>query len=291
MQHTLSAPLTFHGTGIHTGLPATLTLLPAPIHTGIVFNRSLSSTHRQIIPAHSAFVVPSTLNTTLESNGVRVQTIEHIMSALRGCDIHNAFVCLNGPEVPIMDGSAAPFVTSILAQGKTAQHAALKSILIQKPIRVTYGDSWAALLPHPAFCLDITLDYPIEPLVGRQRKTLTLTARSYKTIQRARTFCFAQDIPGMKAKNLANGGNNTNTLIIDKTTILTPGGMRYKDEPIRHKMLDAIGDLYTAGAPIIGKYVSYKAGHATTNLLVKTLLETPESWHYTKTQTRTLQYA
>jgi UDP-3-O-[3-hydroxymyristoyl] N-acetylglucosamine deacetylase len=278
-QHTLARPVTAHGHGIHGGRPATLTLHPAAVGSGIVFERSDLPAGRNCIPARWHRVVETRLCTVIANGrGATVSTLEHLMAALRALGVDNARIELDGPEVPILDGSAAQWLALLDEAGLATQPAARRSIRVLHPVRITDGDKWAMLLPDDAarFCIDIDFS---EPVIGRQHYELSLDAASFRSqIAAARTFGFVRDIDALRAQGLARGGSFDNAVVIGTDGVLNPGGLRFADEFVRHKLLDCIGDLYLAGAPILGLVVASRPGHALNVALLRALFAQRSAW-------------
>lgn len=273
MQTTIKTPVEFEGVGLHSGKPARLSILPAPVNRGIVFRRLDCDQINCEIPARWDRVNQSPLCTRLESEtGVALSTVEHVMAALAGCGIHNAVIEVDGPEVPILDGSAAPFVRGILRQGVRRQDAPLHALRILKPVEVRRGDASARLAPHDTLLIEFAIDFQ-DRAIGRQRKILNMSNGSFvRELSDSRTFCRQADVDAMRANGLALGGNpGENAVVFDGDHVLSPGGLRHADEPVRHKMLDALGDLALAGLPILGHYQGCRAGHALTNDLLRSL--------------------
>ena len=280
MQTTLRSPLSFDGRGLHSGQPVRLTLRPAAAQTGIVFVRTDVAGPAAPLPAlwHSVEVSP--LNTRLTRGDVSVSTIEHLMAALSGCGVHNVIVEIDGPEVPIMDGSAAAFVRGIVSTGLTRMAAPLQAIEILDEVRIENRDAWASLRPATSLQIDFEIDFP-DAAIGHQRKTLNMANGSFvRELCDSRTFCRNADVEDMRAHGLALGGTLDNAVVVDGAQVLTPGGLRHPDEAVRHKMLDALGDLYTAGLPILGRYTGHRAGHNLTNALLHALFAAPERWRH-----------
>ena len=223
----------------------------------------------------------SPLNTRLTTDdGVTVSTIEHLMAALAGCGVHNALVDIDGPEVPILDGSSATFVRGIVNVGLTRQDAPLRAIEVLREVQVVEGQSVATLSPSTTLQIDFAIDFT-EAAIGRQHKVLNMANGSFvRELCDSRTFCRVSDVEAMRANGLALGGSLENAVVVDGDQVLTPGGLRHKDEAVRHKMLDALGDLYTAGAPILGRYTGQRAGHAMTNRLLRALFAQPDAWRW-----------
>lgn len=251
---------------------------PAPADHGIVFRR-VDLPGRPAIPARWDHVIVAPLNTRIETaDGISVSTIEHLMAALAGCGIHNALVDVDGPEVPILDGSSAAFVSGILRTGLHRLDAPLRVIELLAPVSVRVGDATARLDPAEDLRISFQIDFE-DAAIGRQYKTLNLANGAFgRELCDCRTFCRASDVTAMREKGLALGGTYDNAVVVDGDAILTPGGLRRTDEAVRHKMLDALGDLYTAGAPILGAYTGVRAGHAVTNALLRALFARPDAW-------------
>ena len=276
MQNTLKSAVTFQGTGLHTGHTIRMVVNPASVNHGIWFRRTDISLGDQMVPALWDAVNRSPLCTKLEnSSGVAVSTVEHLMAALAGCGIHNALIDLDGPEVPILDGSSAPFVRGFLGRGLRRQAEPVRALQVLKPITVRQGDASATLTPSDALRIDFEIDFADEA-IGRQFKSMTMANGSFvRELCDSRTFCRQADVDDMHARGLALGGTLDNAVVVDGQDVLSPGGFRHADEAVRHKMLDALGDLALAGAPILGHYHGVKAGHSLTNTLLRALFETP----------------
>ncbi|WP_135503531.1 UDP-3-O-acyl-N-acetylglucosamine deacetylase [Roseovarius aestuariivivens] len=280
MQTTIKTPASFEGVGLHSGASARLTILPAPANRGIVFRRLDCSHTRCEIPARWDVVKQSPLCTLLENDaGVAVSTVEHVMAALAGCGIHNAVIEVDGPEVPILDGSAAPFVRGILRHGVRRQHAPLDALRVLKPVEVRRGDATARLVPHDTLLIEFAIEFE-DSAIGAQKKLLNMSNGSFvRELSDARTFCRQADVDAMRANGLALGGTpGENAVVFDGDRVLSPGGLRHADEPVRHKMLDALGDLALAGLPILGHYQGDRAGHALTNDLLRSLFADREAF-------------
>lgn len=277
-QLTLACPISFSGVGLHTGDTVTLTLKPAPVNHGIVFHRTDLNI---AMPAHHALVEPSPLCTTLVSlcGRARVATVEHLMSALAGCRVDNVLVDIDGGEMPIMDGSAAPFVQAILAAGLIPQAAQRRAYRILQAVHVHDGDKTASLLPSVSQDLSITcrIDFN-HAAIGAQTFTLSSLDDFGELIARARTFGFEKDIATLRKMGLARGGSLDNAIVFGETRVLNPEGMRYENECVRHKVLDAIGDLYLAGLPLIGDFYGYCSGHFLNYRLLTALFANPEAY-------------
>ncbi len=278
MQTTVQSPVTFAGTGLHSGLPMTMTVNPAEAGRGIVFRRT-DVTGNPRLPALWSNVVVSPLNTRLvNADGVWVSTIEHLMAALAGTGVHNALIDIDGSEVPIMDGSAADFVKGLVKVGLRQMAAPFYAIKILKPVEVSHGTAIARLSPATTLQIDFTIDFDVAA-IGHQDLKLNMANGTFvRELSTSRTFCRQVDVDAMRADGLALGGSLDNAVVYDGNTVLTPGGLRHKDEAVRHKMLDALGDLYTAGAPILGRYTGIRAGHAMTNKLLHTLFADPSAY-------------
>lgn len=281
-QRTLKRSIRAIGVGLHTGKKILLTLRPAPPDTGIVFCRTDLSPHKTI-RAHAHVVGDTTLATTLIEDGIRISTVEHLLSALSGLSIDNAYIDLDGEEVPVMDGSASRFVFLIEAAGTLEQDAKKQFIKIKKAITVQEGDKQAQFEPFAGSKFSVTVDFS-HPVIQKSAQfiSINLSRTSYiKEISRARTFGFLKDIEQLKANKLALGGSLDNALVFDDEKVMNESGLRYTDEVVRHKLLDAIGDIYLLGCHIIGSYIGYKSGHALNNLLIRTLLADETAWEYT----------
>lgn len=279
VQTTLGSEMNLGGTGLHTGRPVRLRLRPAPAGSGINFRRIDLATGAGLVPARWDHVVCSPLNTRIENaQGVSVTTIEHLMAALAGTGVHNALVEIDGPEVPVLDGSAAGFASAILKAGIYALSAPLEVMEILTPVEVRSGAASARLDPGAGLHITFSIQFP-DAAIGHQIKTLNMANGSFlRELCDARTFCRQADVEAMRAQGKALGGTLFNALVFDGAAVLSPGGLRHHDEPVRHKMLDALGDLATAGAPIIGRYTGVRAGHALTNQLLRTLNARPDAW-------------
>ena len=283
MQTTLRSIVTFEGIGLHTGRPATLVLRPAPANTGIVFRRVDVAMADNTMPALWDHVIVSPLNTRLTNDaGLTVSTIEHLMAALSGTGVHNVIVDIDGPEVPIMDGSAAAFVRGIVEAGLTRHAAPLYAIEILRDVEVVDGDVVARLSPATSLQIEFGIDFA-DVAIGKQDKILNMANGAFvRELCDSRTFCRNSDVEAMRANGLALGGTFENAVVVDGDQVLTPGGLRHADEAVRHKMLDALGDLYTAGAPILGRYTGVRAGHAMTNRLLQALFANPAAWRWAR---------
>jgi UDP-3-O-[3-hydroxymyristoyl] N-acetylglucosamine deacetylase len=267
------------GVGLHTGAKVYMTLRPAPANTGIVFRRT-DLRPPVAIKADPYAVGDTRLSSCLEQQGARVSTVEHLMSALAGLGIDNAYVDLTAPEVPIMDGSAGPFVFLLQSAGIEEQYAPKKFIRVLKPVEVSDGDKWARFEPHNGYKLTMSIEFA-HPVFDKSRQAVTVdfsTTSYIKEVSRARTFGFMQDVETMRAQGLALGGSLDNAIVMDEYRVLNADGLRYEDEFVKHKVLDAIGDLYLLGHPLIGAYAAHKTGHALNNRLLRRLVEDKPSW-------------
>lgn len=276
------------GLGLHSGAPVRMVLRAAPADHGITFCRTDVTGTDPIVHARWDRVVPSRLCTLIANDaGVSVSTIEHIMAALAGCAIQNAVIDIDGPEVPILDGSAAPFVAGILDAGIAKLAAPVRAIRVLKTIAVVDGDAVARLDPSDMLEIDFQIDFA-EASIGRQSKVLNMANGAFvRELSDSRTFCRNQDVIQMRERGLALGGTLENAVVFEGDKVLSPGGLRHADEPVRHKMLDALGDLALAGAPILGRYTGLRAGHAMTNRLLRALFADPSAWAEQDCETRT----
>jgi UDP-3-O-[3-hydroxymyristoyl] N-acetylglucosamine deacetylase len=280
-QRTLKNSVHATGVGLHTGERVTLTLSPAPANSGIVFRR-VDAVPVVTIRAEANAVHDTRLSTCLEINGTRIATIEHLMSAFAGLGIDNAFVDLTSAEVPIMDGSAGTFIFLLQSAGVIEQSAAKKFIRIKKIIEIKDGDKWVRFEPFNGYKLSFTINFSHPVFAStKQHVTIDLGEHSYiKEVSRARTFGFMHDVENMRAQGLALGGNLDNAIVMDEYRIINPDGLRFEDEFVKHKILDAIGDLYLLGHPLIGAFSGYKSGHALNNALLRTLLADEQAWEF-----------
>jgi UDP-3-O-[3-hydroxymyristoyl] N-acetylglucosamine deacetylase len=252
---------------------------PASADYGIWFRRTDLAGVDPLIPARWDAVIPSRLCTLLgNAAGATVSTVEHVMAALAGCGIHNALIEIDGGEVPILDGSAEQFVKAFLARGLREQTAPVRAVQVLKAVEVRDGDAVARLDPSDMLEIDFRIDFA-DPAIGSQAKSLNMANGAFvRELCNSRTFCRQQDVDEMRARGLALGGTLDNALVIEGDRVLTPGGLRHEDEPVRHKMLDALGDLSLAGGPILGRYTGIRAGHALTNRLLRALFARPDSF-------------
>ena len=281
VQNTVASSVVFQGQGLHSGAPVRMVVRPAPENSGIWFRRSDLPEAEAMVKAVWDAVVPSRLCTLVaNAAGTSVSTIEHIMAALAGCAVHNALIEIDGPEVPILDGSAMPFVEGLLAAGLVEQEAQVRAIRVLKAVEVRDGDALARLEPSEMLEIDFAIDFE-EAAIGRQEKVLNMSNGAFvRELSDSRTFCRKIDVQMMREKGLALGGTLENAVVFDGDQVLSPGGLRYADEPVRHKMLDALGDLALAGGPILGRYTGIRAGHALTNRLLRVLFATAGSWRF-----------
>ena len=279
-QRTLAAAIGCVGIGLHTGARMRMELRPAPAGTGIVFLRTDLGAE---IPAQFDYVGDTRLCTVLcdpAAPQVRVGTVEHVMAALAACGVDNVVVAVDGPELPVLDGSSAPFVFLVDCAGTVEQDAPVRTIEVLRPVRVAAGEAFAELRPAIAgdFEMAVSIEFPAAA-VGRQALTLQVTEASFRRdLAAARTFAMAEDIAGLQAAGLAQGGSLDNALVVDGDRVLNPGGLRMRDEFVRHKMLDAVGDLALAGAPIKARFVAHRPGHALNNRLLHALFADRSAW-------------
>ncbi len=279
MQHTLAGTAVCAGVGVHNGEHVRVVIRPAPVGAGVVFIRTDITDRDNRIPVAPSAVGRTQLNTEIgNAAGVTVSTIEHLMAALAALEIDNVIVEIDGPETPIMDGSALPFVQLLDRAGRRAQEVSRQYIEILEPVEVVDGDKRAALLPCDRFEVAFEIAFKSEA-IGRPRVDLEITEASFRReLSAARTFGFVHEVEALRAMGLARGGSLENAIVIDGDEILNPEGLRMENEFVRHKALDAIGDLYVLGAPIIGRFEARYAGHALNNLLVRALMARPDAW-------------
>lgn len=278
-QRTLKNVIRAMGVGLHTGKKVYLTLRPASIDSGIRFRRIDLDEPVEILACPEK-VGDTNLSTTLVENGVRISTVEHLLSAIAGLGIDNAYIDLTADEVPIMDGSAGPFVFLIQSAGIVEQNAPKKFIRIKKKIRVEDGDKWVEFRPFNGFKVSFQIDFN-HPLFTQQKQTCDInfsTTSFVKEVSRARTFGFQKDIEYLRSNNLALGGSQDNAIVLDDYRVLNEDGLRYDNEFVKHKILDSIGDLYLLGHSLIGAFSGYKSGHALNNKLLLKLLEDKDAW-------------
>ncbi|NIC35731.1 UDP-3-O-acyl-N-acetylglucosamine deacetylase [Halomonas desiderata] len=278
-QRTLQNTIRATGVGLHSGKKVYLTLRPAPVNTGIVFVRTDLDPEVQV-PASATLVTDTTLCTALSRGEVKVATVEHLMSALAGLGIDNAYVDISAPEVPIMDGSAGPFVFLIQSAGIAEQEAPKKFIRIKREVVVQEDGKEARFLPHQGFKVSFAIEFD-HPVFEDQKQTAVVdfsTTSFVKEVSRARTFGFMRDLEYLRSNNLALGGSLDNAIVVDDYRIVNEGGLRYEDEFVKHKVLDAIGDLYLLGYSLIGEFRGVKSGHALNNQLCRALLAQPDAY-------------
>ena len=278
-QRTLKNVIRATGVGLHTGDKVYLTLRPAAIDTGIIFRR-VDLDPAVEIEATAENVGDTLLSTTLIKGDVKVATVEHLLSALAGLGIDNAYIDLSAPEVPIMDGSAGPFVFLIQSAGIAEQNAAKKFIRIKQPIEVRDGDKWARFEPLEGFKVSFTIDFNHPAFKNKsQCTTVDFSTTSFvKEVSRARTFGFLKDYEWLRERSLALGGSLDNAIVVDDYRVLNEEGLRYHDEFVKHKVLDAIGDLYLLGHSLIGEFKGFKSGHALNNQLLRALMDQESAW-------------
>lgn len=270
------------GIGVHSGDTVLLTLRPAPINTGIVFRRTDLSPIVEI-PASYEYVSDTMLCTSLQHQGVKVATVEHLLSAFAGLGIDNAYVDLNAPEVPIMDGSAAPFVFLIQSAGIREQNARKRFIRILKPVRIEENDKYVQFVPYNGYKISFTIEFD-HPVFNEKPQAVNFdfSSASYvKEVCRARTFGFLSDYEKLRECDLAKGGSLDNAVVVDDYRVLNEDGLRFEDEFVKHKVLDAIGDLYLLGSSLIGAFEGYKSGHGLNNKLLRALMAQQDAWEYT----------
>lgn len=278
-QRTLANKISATGIGLHSGKKVTLTLAPAPLGTGVVFVRTdLDNAH---IPMSAQLVQDTLMSSNLVAGNAKVGTVEHLLSAVAAFGIDNLYIEVDAPEIPIMDGSAAPFLFLLDQAGIATQEKLKEFICIQKTIRVSDGDKWAQLSPYEnGFLMDFEIDFNHDAIKATEQKT-TLdfnTANFAKEVGQARTFGFLKDLEELHKHNLALGGSLDNAVVLDEHSVVNEGGLRYHNEFVRHKMLDAVGDLYVIGKALLGKFSAYKSGHALNNALIRAVLSDNDSY-------------
>ena len=278
-QRTLRTTIKATGVGLHTGARVELALRPAAPDTGVVFHR-VDLEPPVTIPGDAEHVGDTRLSSTLKRDGAAISTVEHLMSALAGLGIDNLHVDVAGPEIPIMDGSAGPFVFLLQAAGIVEQDAPKRYLRILLPVEVKDGDKWARFDPYNGFKLDFTIDFP-HPMFGTENRNVVIdfAEHSYvKEVARARTFGFMQEVEAMRAAGLGLGGSLQNAIVLDEHRVLNSEGLRYDNEFVKHKVLDAIGDLYLLGHPLIGQYTAFKSGHGLNNAVARALQARPDAF-------------
>lgn len=279
-QRTIKTAIRASGVGLHSGLKVSLGLLPAPADSGIVFRR-IDLPHSPEVAARAENVKDTQLSTTLVNGDARVSTVEHLMSALAGMGIDNVVVEVDAEEIPIMDGSAAPFVFLIQTAGIQEQFAAKRFIQVLETIEVQDEGKWARFEPYDGFKIAFTMDFD-HPVLKTQPQTIEVEFSSHtfiNDVSRARTFGFTKDLEWLRANNLARGGSLDNVVVVDDRTIVNDEGLRYQDEFVKHKLLDAIGDLYQSGN-ILASFHGYRSGHGLNNQLLRALVENPQKWRW-----------
>jgi len=279
VQKTLKSAVRFTGVGLHSGEPVHMTVSPASADYGVWFRRTDEPAATGLVPALWHAVNISPLCTKIENeHDVSVSTIEHLMAALAGCGIQNALIEIDGPEVPILDGSAEPFVRAFLGAGLRELETPVRGIEILRPVEVEINGARARLEPAEGTFIDFAIDFE-DAAIGQQEKSLNLANGAFvHELCDSRTFCRLADVEAMRASGLALGGTFENAVVVEGDRVLSPGGLRHADEAVRHKMLDALGDLALAGAPILGRYTGHRAGHAMTNRLLRALFADPEAY-------------
>ena len=278
-QRTLKTTIKATGVGLHTGARVEIALRPAAPDTGVVFHR-VDLDPPVTIPADASNVGDTRLSSTLKRDGASISTVEHLMSALAGLGIDNLHVDVAGPEIPIMDGSAGPFVFLLQAAGIVEQDAPKRYLRIMLPVELKDGDKWARFDPYNGFKLDFTIDFP-HPMFGTENRNVVIdfAEHSYvKEVARARTFGFMQEVEAMRAAGLGLGGSLQNAIVLDEHRVLNSEGLRYDNEFVKHKVLDAIGDLYLLGHPLIGQYTAFKSGHGLNNAVARALQARPDAF-------------
>jgi UDP-3-O-[3-hydroxymyristoyl] N-acetylglucosamine deacetylase len=278
-QRTLKNSIRASGVGLHTGKKILMTLRPAEPDTGIVFRRTDLAIPVDIL-AHAEYVGDTMLGTTLHRGDAKISTVEHLLSALAGLGIDNAIVEVSAAEVPIMDGSAGPFVFLLQSAGIEEQKAPKRFVRILESVRVEEGDKWARFDPYDGFKVNFEIEFN-HPTFRKHTQTASMdfsTTSFLREVSRARTFGFMRDLESMRARNLALGGNMDNAIVLDDEGIMNEDGLRYEDEFVKHKILDAIGDLYLLGHSLIGEFSGFKSGHSLNNKLLRKLIGTREAW-------------
>lgn len=278
-QRTLKNTIRATGVGLHSGKKVLMVLRPAPVDTGVVFRRT-DLNEPVDVRAYAENVGDTMLGTSLFNGDVRVNTVEHLLSAFAGLGLDNAYVDLSAEEVPIMDGSAGPFVFLLQSAGIEEQPAPKRFVRILAPLEVRDGDKWARFEPYHGFKVNMEIEFN-HPVFKKRSQTASMdfsTTSYLKEISRARTFGFMRDLEYMRSKNLALGGTLDNAIVLDEYRVLNEDGLRYEDEFVKHKILDAIGDLYLLGKSLIGEFSGHKSGHALNNQLVRKLISTPNAW-------------
>ncbi|CAC9634563.1 UDP-3-O-acyl-N-acetylglucosamine deacetylase [bacterium endosymbiont of Bathymodiolus sp. 5 South] len=277
-QRTIKKAVKARGIGIHSGAMVNMTLIPAEIDHGVVFRRL--DVGGKLVRAHNAFVNEAILSTSIENQGVKISTVEHLMSAFSALGIDNVLVELDSFEVPIMDGSSAPFIFLVQSAGIEDQDAHKKFFVIKDTIRVENNGSWAQVSPHEGFKVTLEIDFDHKKVKeSGQNLSIDFAQKSYlKEISRARTFGYMRDVKSMQERNLALGASMDNAIALSDDDVLNEDGMRYENEFVKHKILDIVGDLYLLGANLIGHYEGYKTGHLLNDQLLSAILKQPDTW-------------
>ena len=280
LQTTIKNKMVCQGVGVHTGILSTLTLLPAPEGTGVVFRRTDHPGIAGVVPARYDRVTDTRLGTTIGNvYGVKIHTVEHLLAAVVGCGVTNLICEIDGPEVPIMDGSSAPFVFLLECAGLVHQAAPQRAVRIRETVRVEDGDKYAELSPGMGFSAELEIAFENCPVIDRQFYSFDLDPASFKAeLARARTFGFRHEVEYLQSQGHALGGSLTNSIVVDGDRIMNEGGLRYSDEFVRHKLLDVVGDMALAGAPIFGTFRGFKTGHALNNRLLRELFARRSAW-------------
>lgn len=280
-QRTLARPVSFVGIGLHTGRKATLTIRPSTDAGGLFFQRTDVAAGTGLIAARWYNVVDTTLSTVIgNGHDVTVATVEHLMAALQGCGVDSALIEIDGPEVPIMDGSAEPFASTIEKFGTRPLSRPRNAIWVQRPVEVRDGEKYALLLPYRGQRITVSIDFP-DTAIGAQTCSVELVNEAFRNdVARARTFGFSEQIEALRRGGLVRGGSLKNAILVDGERIVNPEGLRFRDEFVRHKVLDALGDMALAGAPVIAHYYAYKAGHGLNQKLIRKLFEEHSAWSW-----------
>lgn len=290
-QHTLAGPVHFVGRGLHSGKPASMTLLPAETDSGYVFERLDVEPGQQVIAARWHSVTDTRLSTTVTNGfGISVSTIEHLMAALAACAVDNARILIDAPEVPIMDGSAKTFVERIQAEGLIPQRQERRALVITNPVWTHERDKYAGFMPCPRPWFDVTIDFKSR-IIGKQNYSMPLTEALFSSqIAAARTFGFEDQLATLQSLGLARGGSLRNAILVAGDDVVNEDGLRYQDEFVRHKLLDAVGDLALAGAPIFGRFVGHCSGHHLNNQVLRNLMRNSRFWTLTTVREATEQW-
>jgi UDP-3-O-[3-hydroxymyristoyl] N-acetylglucosamine deacetylase len=281
-QRTLKNAIPCKGVALHSGVECSMTIKPAGPDHGIVFKRTDIASWDCLIPARWDRVSNAMLCTTISNDdGVQVATVEHLMAALAGCGLDNALIEIDGPEVPIMDGSSAPFVMLFECAGSVSQDAPRRALRILKPVTVRDGDCGVTVLPASDFSVEFEIDFNSDAVSERSLDVRLMNGTFNESISRARTFGFLEDVDRMRAAGLGLGGSLDNVVVVDGDHVLNEGGLRFDDEFVRHKILDCVGDLYLAGGPMLARVVAHKSGHAFNNKLLRALFADESAWEWT----------